>query len=111
MTASNIFGTFHGANLQRLVKCLNKVCDEGLSVDEHTQAGINEHSGNVWVWSENWSGCVYCSLSGTVAWCYSCPECGEEHSFDTEAECAEYASKHDGQCEACFVSEAIDGEA
>ena len=55
----NIFAQFHGADLERLTDCIAAVRKNGLSIDQHTHAGVNENSGNVWIWNENWVGCVY----------------------------------------------------
>lgn len=101
----NIFSQFSGANLDRLVACIQKVREEGLTLDQYCQAGINQSSGNVYIWSEDWSGCVYCSLGGNVFWSYSCPECGEEYDFPTEEDCSKYAFEHEGRCEACNADE------
>ena len=98
---SNLFEQFEGADLERLTDCLAAIRKAGKSVDRHTQAGVNQGSGNVWVWSEDWPGCVYCSIGFDVAWCYSCPECGEEHDFDTFEEMEEYASRYESSCKAC----------
>ena len=98
---NNLFETFNGADLDRLIKCLVRVRSEGLTVDKYCHAWINQHSGNVYIWSEDWVGCVYCSLAGDVCWSYSCPDCGEEYDFETEQECREYAEKHDYKCESC----------
>lgn len=98
---SNLFEQFEGADLERLTDCLAAIRKAGKSVDRHTQAGVNQGSGNVWVWSEDWPGCVYCSIGFDVAWCYSCPECGEEHDFETFEEMEEYASRYESSCKAC----------
>lgn len=98
---SNLFEQFEGADLERLTDCLAAIRKAGKSVDRHTQAGVNQGSGNVWVWSEDWPGCVYCSIGFDVAWCYSCPECGEEHDFETFEEMEEYAERYPGACKAC----------
>lgn len=98
---SNLFEQFEGADLERLTDCLAAIRKAGKSVDRHTQAGLNPNSGNVWVWSEDWLGCVYCSIGFDVAWCYSCPECGEEHDFETFEEMEEYAERYPGACKAC----------
>lgn len=98
---SNLFEQFEGADLERLTDCLAAIRKAGKSVDLHTQAGVNQSSGNVWVWSEDWPGCVYCSIGFDVAWCYSCPECGEEHDFETFEEMEEYAERYPGACKAC----------
>lgn len=97
----SLFEQFEGADLDRLVECLNAIKAAGMRVDKYTQAGVNQNSGNVWVWSEDWPGCVYCSIGFDVAWCYSCPECGEEHDFDTFEEMEEYASRYESSCKAC----------
>lgn len=102
---ANIFEQFEGADLDRLTECLKAIKVAGLRVDRYTQAGINQSSGNVWVWSEDWTGCVYCSIGFNVAWSYSCPDCGEEYDFDTYEEMEEYADKCNGvagRCESCF---------
>ncbi len=105
MTTSNLFESFQGADLDRLTHCIQKVRAEGLTLDKYAQAGVNDNTGNVYIWSEDWAGCVYCSIGFDVSWSYSCPECGEEYDFDTEQECRDYADKHDSQCEACNTEE------
>lgn len=97
----NIFGQFNGADLYRLVECIKRVRAEDLTLDKYSQAGVNSTSGNVYIWSEDWAGCVYCSIGFDVGWSYSCGECGEEYDFDTEHECRKYAEKHDYKCESC----------
>ena len=97
----NLFSKFHGADLERLADCITAIRKAGLSTDRHTMAGLNDSSGNVWVWSENWAGCVACSIGFDVFWVYSCPECGEEHEFKTYFELEEYASQYDSQCDSC----------
>ncbi len=98
---NNLFAGLEGADIDRLIKCMDKVRSEGLRLDKWCQAGVNQSSGNVYIWSEDWAGCVYCSLAGDVCWSYSCGECGEEYDLDTEQECREYAEKHDYKCESC----------
>lgn len=108
MIELNLFEKFQGADLDRLMACLQRIRAEGLSVDKYTQAGVNQSSGNVWVWSEDWAGCVYCSIGFDVAWSYSCPECGEEYDFNTEQECREYAEageKCGYSCDACRAND------
>ena len=104
----NFFEQFNGADLDRLMECLKAVREEGLTIDKYAQAGVNQSSGNVYIWSEDWAGCVYCSIGFDVSWSYSCPECGEEYDFDTEADCREYAEKHDYKCESCNSEESDD---
>jgi hypothetical protein len=100
-TEQSLFDKFQGADLDRLVECIKRVRSEGLTIGKYTQAGVNDSSGNVYIWSEDWAGCVYCSIGFNVSWSYSCSECGEEYDFDTEQECREYAELHDGKCEQC----------
>jgi hypothetical protein len=102
---TSLFEQFQGADLDRLTDCLKAIRAAGLSVDKYCQAGVNDNSGNVWVWSEDWPGCVYCSIGFDVQWSYSCPECGEEHDFDTFEEMSDYAQTHDGRCESCAPEE------
>ena len=40
----NIFSQFHGADLERLTDCIAAVRKNGLSIDQHTHAGLNENS-------------------------------------------------------------------
>jgi predicted RNA-binding Zn-ribbon protein involved in translation (DUF1610 family) len=74
---------------------------EGLTIDKYCQAGINQGSGNVYIYSEDWAGCVYCSVGMDTAWNYSCGECGEEFDFETEQECRDFADKYDYKCSSC----------
>lgn len=97
----SLFEQFEGADLDRLVECLQAIKGAGKRVDKYTMAGVNQSSGNVWVASEDWPGCVYCSIGFDVAWSYSCPECGEEHDFDTFEEMEEYVSRYESSCKAC----------
>ena len=52
----NFFEQFAGADLDRLSECLQAIRAAGLKTDKYTQAGVNQSSGNVWVWSEDWEG-------------------------------------------------------
>ena len=106
----NIFDTINGCDLDRLALCIQAVRKAGLSIDKDAQAGVNQSSGNVYIWSEDWPGCVYCSIGMDIAWSYSCPNCGEEFDFDTYQECEDFAqdcNAHDGDCTSCRE----DGEA
>ena len=98
---NNLFEQFEGADLDRLTECLSAIRKAGLKVDKYTHAGVNQSSGNVWVWSEDWSGCVACSIGFDVFWVYSCPECGEEWEFEEYEMMQQYASQFEGQCGQC----------
>jgi hypothetical protein len=102
---SNLFEQFQGADLDRLAECIKAVRLAGLNIDQYTQAGVNEHSGNVWVSNEDWAGCVYCSIGFDVQWLHFCFDCGSEYDFDTYQELVDYADKHHGHCEACIDEE------
>lgn len=95
MNDVSIFEQFNGADLDRLVKCIQAVRDAGLTIDKYTYAGVNQNSGNVWVASEDWQGCVYCSIGFDVAWNWSCPNCGEEWDFQTYQEMDDFARAQD----------------
>lgn len=98
----NLFQQFQGADLDRLIECIKAVRAAGLTIDKYTHAGVNENSGNVWIIGECWTGCVYCSIGFDVKWSYSCPECGEEHDFDTYWEMESYSGEYDyDRCESC----------
>lgn len=105
----NLFSQFQGADLDRLIECLKAIKEAGLSADKHTQAGVNQGSGNVWVWSEDWAGCVYCSIGFDVAWSWSCGNCGEEYDFDSYAEMVAFVDEqnektdHEGCHQCCEV--------
>lgn len=49
MSELNLFENFEGADLDRLVECLNAVKAAGQSVDKYCQSGINQSSGNVYI--------------------------------------------------------------
>lgn len=97
----SLFEQFAGADLDRLAECIKAIRKAGLQTSKHTQAGVNQSSGNVWVWDEDWQGCVACSIGFNVFWSHSCPECGEEYEFDTYGEMEEYIDIYEGQCAAC----------
>jgi hypothetical protein len=97
----NLFAQFQGADLDRLAECIKAIRKAGLQTSKHTQAGVNQSSGNVWVWDEDWVGSVFCSIGFDLYWCHTCNECGEEYLFTDYDMMAEYIEKHDGQCEAC----------
>ena len=98
---TDLFENFQGADIDRLTDCLQAIRKAGLKVDRHTMAGVNQNSGNVWVWSEDWAGAVACSIGFDVFWVYNCPECGEEHEFQTYDALDQYERAHSGQCESC----------
>ena len=99
----NLFSEFQVADLDRLIECIKAAKKANLTLDKYTQAGVNQSSGNVWLWSEDWPGCVYCSIGFDVAWSHSCPECGTETDFDTYQELESFVSDNDGLCEECHV--------
>jgi hypothetical protein len=101
----NLFAEFHGADLERLTDCLAAIRKAGLKTDKHTHAGINHTSGNVWVWSEDWMGCVACSIGFDVFWVYSCRDCGEEFEFDTYSALEDFAENNQDDCTMCRVEE------
>ena len=101
----NLFEQFSGADLDRLADCIKAIREAGLSTSKYTQAGVNQSSGNVWVWDEDWQGCVACSIGFDVSWYHSCPECGNEVEFDSYDQMVEYIEAHDGQCDLCHESE------
>jgi hypothetical protein len=103
---NHLFEEFQGADLERLADCLAAIRKAGLKVDKYTQAGVNQSSGNVWVWSEDWVGCVACSIGFDVFWVYSCRECGEEFEFDTYAELEEFSEENTEDCTMCRTEEA-----
>jgi hypothetical protein len=56
----------------------------GLQTSEHTQIGVNPHSGNTWVWDEMWPVSlfmtIFCDLEQSSVWvCWTNPEDGDEH--------------------------------
>ena len=102
---TDLFQNFQGADIDRLVECIRAARAAGLSIDKYTSAGVNDNSGNVWLASEDWTGCVYCSINFDVQWNYSCMNCGEEYDFDSYTEMVEFVralyEKHDSECDAC----------
>ena len=98
---NNLFDQFQGADLERLADCLNAIRKAGLKTDKYTQAGVNQSSGNVWVWSEDWAGCVACSIGFDVFWVYSCRECGEEFEFESYAELEIFSESNIEDCTMC----------
>lgn len=93
-----------GQDAIRLADCIKFASKEGLEITKYTQCGINENSGNVWLWDEDWLGCIYQDMgfSGpNVSW--SCPNCGNEFYLEKMADCeplSEYFNNNDG-CEYC----------
>ena len=102
---NNLFDQFQGADLERLADCLNAIRKAGLKTDKYTHAGVNQNSGNVWVWSEDWQGAVACSIGFDVFWVYSCRECGEEFEFDSYAELEEFSEDNAEDCTMCRTEE------
>lgn len=90
---NTFFSQFAGRDLERFIECLKAIKDAGLTTSPYTQAGINENSGNVWVWDEYWAGCVYCSIGFDVQWSWSCGNCGEEYDFDNYYELEEFVAE------------------
>ena len=95
---TSFFEQFDGADLDRLAECIRAIRKAGLHTSKYTQAGVNQGSGNVWVWDEDWAGCVVCSVGFDVFWSYLCPESGEEHEFNTYEEIEEYRDEYEGRC-------------
>ena len=108
----NLFSQFQGADLDRLIDCIKAIKNAGLSVDKYTMAGVNDSSGNVWVASEDWAGCVYCSIGFDVQWNWSCGNCGEEYDFDTYQEMETFAQGQNEETghEGCHSCCEVEGE-
>ena len=102
---NNLFDQFQGADLERLADCIHAIKKAGLTTSKHTQAGLNESSGNVWVWDEDWAGCVACSIGFDVFWVHSCGECGEEFEFDSYPELEEFVENNREDCTMCRTEE------
>lgn len=103
-TELNLFEKFEGTDLDRLVSCIEAIKKAGLGINKYCQAGINSNSGNVYIYSDDWPGCIYCSLNFNLAWSYCCSECGQEYDFKTYSELCEYSdkcNKNDQKCESC----------
>ena len=103
---NNIFEQFQGKDLDRFIACLQGIKQAGLGVDKYTTLGINDYSGNVWITSEDWPGCIYCSIDMSVKWSYFCSECGAEYDFDTYEAMCDYVKEYetvdyDLRCESC----------
>jgi hypothetical protein len=101
----NFFEQFAGADLDRLSECLKAIRAAGLKTDKYTQAGINQNSGNVWVWSEDWAGAVACSIGFDVFRVHSCRECGEEYEFKTYEELDDFLQDNWNDCTMCRTEE------
>lgn len=101
----SLFEQFQGADLERLADCLTAIRKAGLSTTQYTQAGLNESSGNVWVWDEDWAGCVACSIGFDVFWVHSCRECGEEYEFQTYKELQDFTEENWNDCALCREEE------
>lgn len=99
----SLFEQFSGADLDRLAECLKAIRQNGLETSPYTQAGLNQNSGNVWVWDEYWAGCVYCSIGFDVKWSWQCSNCGEEFDFDTYSELDDFVSRQNDltDCNGC----------
>ena len=93
-----------GADAERLADCIKFAAKHNLAITEHTQCGLNENSGNVWLWDEDWSACIYQDIGFSGAcFSYSCPNCGDEQDCDDLSEVEslnEFSNEHDG-CEDC----------
>lgn len=108
----SLFEQFAGADLDRLAECLKAIRENGLSTSPYTQAGVNQSSGNVWVWDEDWVGCVYCSIGFDVQWSWSCGQCGEEYDFDTYQEMDDFVARQNDltDCNGCEHCQEISDE-
>lgn len=83
----NITNKIQGADAERLADCIKFAAKHNLSITEHTQCGVNENSGNVWLWDEEWPACIYQDISFSgVCFSYSCFNCGDEQDCETISE-------------------------
>ena len=95
----------YGADAKRLADCINFAAKNNLTITKHTQVGVNENSGNVWLWDEDWTGCIYQNIQNQgpfISW--TCPNCGEEFDCKTMIESDErtnWSYDHDDKCETC----------
>ena len=92
--------SINGADAERLADCIKFAANHALEITEHTQSGLNEGSGNVWLWDEDWPACVYTSISFDTRMSWSCPECGEEVDCDTPKQ-ADELNEHYNEVDGC----------
>jgi hypothetical protein len=90
------FNDITGCDAYRLADCLVFADKCRLNITEHTQAGVNTSSGNVWLWDEDWPACIYQTINGKpedVCFSWSCPNCGDEVDCMTVKECEDLNGK------------------
>lgn len=98
-----------GSDMERLADCIKYARREGLSIGKYTQCGLNDSSGNVWLWDEDWPGCIYQNIGFDgpfIAW--SCPNCGhEEDDLSTMQEAHELDDRYNRieGCSECKADE------
>lgn len=65
----------YGQDAIRLADCINFAAKNNIAIEEDTQSGVNQNSGNVWLWSEEWSYSILQDIGFNGPWLmWSCPE-------------------------------------
>ena len=64
--------------LKKLMKLINLAIDIDFDFQE---CGLNENSGNVWLFSYDYASCLFADINGSVGVSVTCGECGCESEF------------------------------
>lgn len=94
-------------DLIKLAKLIIAVQKAGLTLNGHGEASVNPNSGNVYIWSEDWLGCVYIrpGSGAKPRWNWSCSNCGHEVDFPTYKALEKFSERtgkrYDDECEEC----------
>ncbi len=86
MEQNNILAGLDGADLERQIENIKFADKHKLKITKYTQGGLNQNSGNVWLWDEEWPACVYTSIGFDTCLSWSCPQCGDEVDCETVSE-------------------------
>lgn len=102
-------------NINRLSLLLTAISKLGMDVSGYGQIDVNENSGFLYVWAEDYSFTPYIDEEDTIYFMYTCGYCGEEYSMpydeNTTLETIEQwiedsISRNDGEhCESCEETE------
>ena len=77
--------TMTSNEIRKIALILTKAADMGMDIAGYGEAAVNQSSGNVYLWLEDYPFTLYIGPSGgdRIYACWSNPENGEEETTDT----------------------------
>ena len=79
------FGDMVKNEQRKALMLMQKALELDIPLDECIQVGVNEFSGNVWLWHCDYDFSLYIGLSSDTIWISTMDENGNEHEIELDS--------------------------